>query len=256
MRLMAAAYGNLHPGSKPNCVRQARFLRVIEIAAEERELEFCVEAEQGEDGEVLVLSMRVALKGMRRMLRCAELVLNEELSKEEGRQRSSLLDQPGNIEQTLTAELIYQELVPFGPAFQSLSGAVWLADSEAGGLVRAPVVAEENENVQGWLGSPFPLDGAMHLACVHGQRRADFVPFPVALKRRRLYRATQASQCYQARVRLRQQEADMLVYDLWLAGSNGDLCEEVQGLVMRDISGGRMRPPAWWRHGCGFVQGN
>lgn len=248
MRLLAAAYGNLHPGHKFNCVLQARFLRLIEVAAGAGELEFFLEVAPEADRELLILWRRLELKGMKRMLRCAELVFVEEAAAE----RSGLPAQPESVEQSLDAERIYRDLVPFGPAFQSLSGAVWLAGPEAGGEVLAPELADtagdDGAEIRGRLGSPFPLDGAMHLACVHGQRRVDFVPFPVVMARRRLYQPTRPGRSYQVRARLQRQEADMLVYDLWLTSGN-KLYEEVQSLVMRDVSGGRMRPPAWWRSG-------
>ena len=243
MRLIATAYGNICPDSRPNCVLNARFLRLLEVAAGAQELEFFLESVQEAGRGMLILWRRQALKGMKRMLRCAELVFIEE----EGVGRSALPAKAESIEQTLSAERIYLELVPFGPVFQSLSGAIWLAGPEAGGEVYAPILdGGAGNGGQGWLGSPFPLDGAMHLACVHGQKRADFVPFPVVIQRRRLYHATRPGQSCQVRVRLRRQEPDRLIYDLWL-WSGEKLCEEVLGLEMRDVSAGRMRPPAWWQ---------
>ncbi|MBQ7248639.1 MAG: polyketide synthase dehydratase domain-containing protein, partial [Deltaproteobacteria bacterium] len=99
-----------------------------------------------------------------------------------------------------------------------------------------------------FLGAPLPLDGAMHAACVHGQQVADFVPFPVSFAMRRICRPIRPGECCEVRLRLVRQAADFLCYDLWLL-RDGMVCEEIRSLAMRDVSGGKIRPPAWWRNG-------
>lgn len=241
MRIMARALAGSGVDLEPNCVRRARFLRLIEVAAQGERLEFVLELEQGTGGLRLVLSRRLALKGMRRTQVCAEMTL--------GRDGTGGLRPPPSIatpERRLAAECLYRELVPFGPAFQNLIGELWLADTRAQAVVRAPQEMGGAGQGADWLGSPFPLDGAMHLACVHGQQRAAFVPFPLAFGIRRIHEPTRPGRSYRVQARLCRQDTERLEYDLWLLSETG-ICEEVQGLVMGDVSGGRLGPPAWWR---------
>lgn len=247
MRLMARALAGSEPALRPNCVREARFLRLIEVGPQEERLDFGLELEQDREELRLVLLRRLALKGMRRTQVCAELRL--------GRHERDTLPPPPPLaapERRLTAERLYRELVPFGPAFQSLAGELLFAGAEGEAVVRAPQEAGEKGQGADWLGSPFPLDGAMHLACAHGQQWAAFVPFPLAFRVRRIHEPTRAGRNYRVLVRLCRQEADRLEYDLWLLSETG-VCEEVRGLVMGDVSGGRLGPPAWWQLGDGVA---
>lgn len=240
MRIMARALAALQPAWRPNCVLDARFLRLIEVARQERELAFFLELEEGAETTRLALWRPLAVKNMRRSLLCAELFVHREKT------RASQPPEPLAAKRVVAASRLYQELVPFGPAFQSLEGEIWLAGDRAGATVRALRVEERQGQGAEWLGSPFPLDGAMHVACVHGQKRANFVPFPVAFRRRRIHVPTRPGERYRVLARLCRQEADSLEYDLWLLSETG-LCEELQGLVMRDVSAGRLKPPAWWQ---------
>ena len=240
MRIMARALADLHPAWRPNCVLDARFLRLIAVDRQERELEFFLELEEGAETTRLALWRRLAVKGMRRSLLCADLFVRREET------RAGQPPEPLAAKRVVAASRLYRELVPFGPAFQSLEGELWLAGDRAGGTVRALRIGEGAGQGADWLGSPFPLDGAMHVACVHGQERANFVPFPVAFRRRRIHVPTRPGERYRVLARLCRQEADSLEYDLWLMSETG-LCEELQGLVMRDVSAGRLKPPAWWQ---------
>lgn len=92
---------------------------------------------------------------------------------------------------------------------------------------------------------PFLWMAAMHAACVHGQRLAGFVPFPVGFEQRRILAPHQAGRQHHAQVRLCAQAAEMLVYDLLIADAGGRVRDH--RLRMRDVSGGRITPPAWIR---------
>lgn len=142
-------------------------------------------------------------------------------------------------------ERIYGELVPFLPAYQNIQelhvseqGAVALV---SGGTADAP--AEP-------LGSPFPLDASFHAACVWGQRFAGIVGFPVHLDRRIIRKKTEPGATYITRVTPVSTEAGLLVFNLWIYDTAGELCEEVYGLHMRDVSGGKFLPPDWIRCGA------
>ena len=144
---------------------------------------------------------------------------------------------------TIGAEQIYRELVPFGPAYQTLHGEVTLKGTMAWGTLRAPNFTHETKP----LGSPFPLDGAMHAACVHGQRQADFVPFPVGFAARIIHRPTEPGQQYQTCAALQTWSSQELVYDLVIRDMENRRCETICGLRMRDVTGGRIKPPGWFK---------
>jgi phosphopantetheinyl transferase len=141
---------------------------------------------------------------------------------------------------TLHKERIYRELVPFKAAYHNIeklfiseSGALALV---AGGSDQAPLEP---------LGSPFPLDASFHAACVWGQRYAGMVGFPVHVDRRTIVRKTEPGNPYISRIIPVRSDRDLLVFDLWVYSREGDLCEEVRGLHMRDVSGRTLSPPGW-----------
>ena len=96
-------------------------------------------------------------------------------------------------------------------------------------------------------GSLFPLDAGMHAACAWGQRDGGIVAFPVAMARRWILQPTHSGERYDAAVGFVGQDGDGLHFDLQLRDRKGRLCELVEDLVMRDVSGGRLQPPAWIR---------
>lgn len=144
----------------------------------------------------------------------------------------------------LPADRLYAEMVPFGAAFRNVVSAVALWPQGA----RAVVAGGPAEGAVGTLlGSPFPLDAAFHAACAWSQRYRGLVAFPVAMARRRVWQPTRAGEHYAAAVLFREAGGSALHFDLQLCDGAGRLCETVQDLVMRDISGGRLQPPDWVR---------
>ncbi len=105
----------------------------------------------------------------------------------------------------------------------------------AWGKLKAPALP--TDSIQAIIGSPFPLDGALHAACVLGQQSVDFVPFPVGFDRRIITRPTQAGCIYQTRVIQLCQSEDELVFDLDIFDQAGQVYETVTGVRMRDVSG-------------------
>ncbi len=65
----------------------------------------------------------------------------------------------------VSADRLYDGLVPFGPAYRNLRGDVLLTET----CVSATVSGGDFPEAEGPLGSPFPLDAAMHAACAWGQ---------------------------------------------------------------------------------------
>ena len=148
---------------------------------------------------------------------------------------------------TVAAEVVYRDLVPFGPGYHTLASPVYLGDDGALAGIRCPAPGHPDPT----LGSPFALDAAFHAACVWGQHRAERVAFPVAVGRRCVYRSVQPGEVCWARVLPRTVSEKQMFVNLWLMDGNGAVCEIAEDVEMRDPSGGRLRPPDWIRKGDG-----
>ncbi|MGV8058165.1 MAG: polyketide synthase dehydratase domain-containing protein [Smithellaceae bacterium] len=139
------------------------------------------------------------------------------------------------------AAAIYRDLVPFGEAYQNISGD--LSVSPAGAL--AYLFGGDTEADDNLLGSPFPFDAALHMACVWAQRFTDIVPFPIGFVKRTLYRKTEKKVTYLGRIAPVGFAGKSFVFDAWICDLQGNVCEEITGIQMQDVSGGRMKPPEW-----------
>lgn len=137
---------------------------------------------------------------------------------------------------------VYRELVPFGAAYRNIIGD--LSVSSEGAL--AYLFGGNYEADEYLLGSPFPLDAAMHAACVWSQRFAGIVSFPVGFEKRIIYQKTKKREEYLGRVVPVSRIKDILIFDAWIYKDNV-MCEYIKGLKMRDVTKGRMRPPDWIR---------
>ena len=142
--------------------------------------------------------------------------------------------QPADIVAEVGAEHIYRHMVPFGPHYHTLQDTLFLTERGAWGRLLAPRLPFTYP-VQEQLGSPFPLDGAMHAACVLGQRLVDFVPFPVGFARRIVNRPTRPGDSYLTRVTLIAETRDELTFDLEIFNRHGQIYETVSALRMRDV---------------------
>jgi len=145
----------------------------------------------------------------------------------------------------LSVDRLYAEMVPFGRAFQNVVSRVVLRPEGALATVSGGALGTEARAFR--LGSPFCLDAAFHVACAWAQRYAGVVAFPVAMQKRVILHPTLPGKDYRACVRFIERDGDGLLFDVWLHDRAGNLCEMVQGLTMRDVSGGRLQPPKWIR---------
>jgi hypothetical protein len=141
----------------------------------------------------------------------------------------------------VSADRLYEELVPFGPAYRNVKGDVFLAER----AISATVSGGDHPEAEGPLGSPFPLDAAMHAACAWGQRYRNRVVFPIGFDRREIFAPTRTGESYLCRIAPLTDEGVVLRFDIRLYGCDGRPVEVIRGLSMRDIFGGRMTPPAW-----------
>ncbi len=238
MLLLATIAKKIRPDIYPGTMKRAGFSRLLEIPKDATEISALVEYDDDTDTLCLKLLSKLQFKRMSRVKEHAEICFSprpEPLSPVE-----QLTATSGVLH--LDAESIYKELVPFGPTYRSLVGELHISDRAAWGTLQAPVLARQQE-MEEELGSPFPLDGAMHAACVLGQCAADFVPFPVAFASRYINQPTRAGKQYHTTVVPVSRTENELVFDLSIFDTSGQPCETVKGLRMRDVSGGAIKPP-------------
>lgn len=230
---LAAMARELYPELPVSTMVGARFGKFLEIAPDQRQVEVLVELSVAGDHLRAVLQSEVVLKNMTRIKEHGEVhfPLLPSLTSEID---SCEIVLPVESEKTFSAETIYHHLVPFGPAYRSLRGMLYLHQDEAIGELRAPPLFSDN-SAGALLGSPFPCDGAMHAACVLGRQRTTYIPFPVGFARRRVLRPTRPGNNYLVRATLTAETADELTFDLRLADRDGRLHEAMDGLRMRDV---------------------
>jgi len=147
---------------------------------------------------------------------------------------------------------LYSDLVPFGPSYQNVDGDISLSEHVAMACVHAANHPAPSKP----LGSSFPLDGAMHTACAWGQRFRHVVAFPVGFEKRFISDPTVPGETYLCTILPVPGNGESLKFDIWIHDSSGNLREEVRGVIMRDVFGGRVRPPDWivYRHTPGIDQ--
>lgn len=144
----------------------------------------------------------------------------------------------------IPAKKIYSDLVPFGQAYRNIHGRLIISEHGAAARTHAPSVNTAAVNF-GDTGSPFPLDAAFHAACVWGQRYAQVVAFPVGIEKRVIFKPTQPGKTYLSRIIPVRKSPDLLTFDIWIYGKDGNLYEGACGVNMRDVSAGRLKPPRW-----------
>lgn len=147
----------------------------------------------------------------------------------------------------IAAETLYRDLVPFGPAYRSLQGDVLLTENGGIGQVLAATYPAPVEP----LGSTFPLDGMMHIACAWSQRFHGIVAFPVGFDERTVVAPTMPGETYFCRIAPVSVTKEVLTFDMAIYDRTGNLREFVRGVRMKDVSGGRIKPPAWVRQDGG-----
>jgi hypothetical protein len=140
----------------------------------------------------------------------------------------------------IEADRVYRELIPFGPRYRNLRGTIRLGRAGATGLVRSP---EPPRRPPPLAGCPFLLDGAMHLACLWGQRYAGYIAYPTGFAARVLHRPVAAGE-RRCVVAPRFVSPRRVLCDLWLSDEAGVLCDAVTGLTMSPLVNGPA-PPSW-----------
>ena len=242
MQFLALTAQAAHPHLEATKIGEARFAKLLEIPPDATEIEVLVELEHRENGEISArLLTRVEGKVMARLITHCHLTFAADAPF--GLEGEKWTTEPWpEATMTVSAAQVYQELVPFGPAYRTLQDRLILHADAVWGTLLAP---EPGHVPAGPLGSPFPLDGAMHAVCVHGQGLVDFVPFPVGFAARQIVKPTRAGEWYRVQGLLQERAEDELRYDLCILDGQEQVRETVRGLRMRDVSQGRIKPPAW-----------
>ena len=233
------------PGTAVHCLRDVRFDKFLVIEADCDEINAFNDIKSFDNGMAvssLITKTQSKKTLITRTRKHATLCFHEVTN---GSEPPSLdipaASGPSSSKCHISVETIYNSLVPFGSSYHNLKEGVTISDKGAIGLVYAQSLGDP----AGPLGSPFPLDAAFHAACVWGQRYAGLVGFPVGFTLRRLFVPTRSGSTYTARVFPKKIQPDRFLADIWITGMDGALQEGVLDVVMRDVSGGRMKPPSW-----------
>jgi hypothetical protein len=244
MQLLAASARSHFPKIQPLVIHDAVFEKFIYLNEDLKETEIFIEFIEGEDG---TLKSKLISRTTSKTLSISRLKEHVALLFHSTRENQTPLPDVQKLadleSQTfrVPASRVYSELVPFGPSYHNIIGDLVLSEKGAVATILAPVNHAASEP----LGSPFPLDAAFHATCAWCQCFLKFIGFPVGFKKRRVIHKTIPGKEYVARMIPVQTASDNLVCDLWIWNPDGRLFEAVSGLMMRDVSGSRKRPPQW-----------
>ena len=224
----------------------AKFERFLLIPEDASVIETCHELEIHENGRLVSrLTTRSVIPGtgIKRTMVHAHV---EFTAPKEGRpplpmDMAAALD---GVSFEIPASKLYHELVPFGPAYRNITGSLFLTENGA----VAQVFAARQPAVSDLLGSPFPFDAALHAACVWGQRYRCLTAFPVGFEERIIVEPTVPGESYHCRILPVATTGDDLIFDIRIYDMAGGLREVIRGVAMKDISGGRVKPPDWVRN--------
>lgn len=236
MLLLAAEIAGKSPDIDIRVMEDVRFSKFLEIPGGSAQVAALVEYQRAENGSIRArLLSRVRRSVMTRLQEHASILFSS--GRSDGPLVAEVVPNPltGSVTR-VSAREVYRELVPFGSSYQTLQDSLDLAEDAAWARLLAPRFDSAGQ-VRQILGSPFPLDGAFHAACVLGQRAAGFTPFPVGFGRRIIVKPTQAGASYFTRVNLVSRQPDELIFDLCIFDKQGEVYESVTGLKMRDVSG-------------------
>lgn len=245
LQLLAASVKDCRPEATVCRMGAAKFERFLPIPEDSAVIEACHELDIHEGGRLvsrLITRSAIPGTGIKRSKVHATVEFTE---LKEGRPPLPM-DMAAALEGIsceISAQTLYRELVPFGPAYQNITGSLFL--TESGAIAR--VCAARQPTVSTLLGSPFPFDAALHAACAWGQRFYHVTAFPVGFEERIIVKPTVPGETYHCRVLPLAATGDDLTFDIWIYDATGGLREAIRGGAMRDISGGRMKPPDWVR---------
>jgi hypothetical protein len=244
MQLLAASTQSHFPEIKPKYISDAKFEKFLYLHKGQPEIEIFNEISAGEDGTMiskLVSRTKSKTLSISRLKEHVSLSFHTRWNNKINPPPVETLTDLESKTFCISAEKVYHELVPFGPSYHNIIGDLFLSENGAIATIHAP----ENHAASEPLGSPFPLDAAFHAACAWCQCFLKFIGFPVGFKKRQVLNETVPGKKYVARMIPVQAAPDLLICDLWIWSTDGRFFEAISDLMMRDVSGGRQRPPKW-----------
>ena len=97
------------------------------------------------------------------------------------------------------------------------------------------------------LGSPYPLDAAMHVACAWTQRFQGRVLFPAGYSARHIFEPIAPGRTTFCRIVPVAEDAEGTAFDVWIWAEDGTPLELVRGLRLADLFHGEIAVPDWIR---------
>ncbi|MBI5501367.1 MAG: polyketide synthase dehydratase domain-containing protein [Deltaproteobacteria bacterium] len=222
----------------------ARFTRFLDLPPDDAPIDALLELDPGADRSVTAtLSTRRAAgsSGVVRACDHVRVVFGAAAEPTPPRLEDALL--PGPLF-ALDPQRLYAELVPFGPAFRNARAPILLG--RAGAVARLGAPADDAADTLP-LGSPYPLDAAMHVACAWAQRYQGRVLFPSAYGARHVLEPIPPGRETLCRIIPLATDADGALFDLWLRAEDGTPHEVVRALRLSDLFHGEISVPPWVR---------
>ena len=250
LQLLAASTSDYLPDIRIDAILDARFDRFLYIAPGTLFIDAFNEVEIHENGDVISRLITKTRSKTGSITRVKEHV-SIRFPKNPQEPAPPLLDEISALEGLgfdIPSDKLYGELVPFGPAYHNVKETLTVS---ARGAI-ASVYAPDNGAPSTPLGSPFPLDAALHAACAWGQRYRGIVGFPAGFGIRHIFQQTRPGATYIARIIPKRGGSKALVFDIWICDHNGVFYETALNVLMGDVSGGRMKPPQWVREGAQY----
>lgn len=249
MQLLAAAVSVFRPTIDPRRLTNAKFIKFLYIQPQETKINAFTELVTTGDGRVtarLITRHCSPQSGFTRVKEHAVIHFHDRDDQDQKPETDDAWERvaPDGKHLAVSAETVYRELVPFGPSYHNLTGDLTLFEQGAEATIRSPDVPAGS-----LLGSPFVLDAAFHAACVWGQRYTDIVGFPVGFERRTILNPTQPGQIYQCRIVPVEISPEMIKFNIRIYQERSKLFESIRGVGMRDVSAGKLKPPAWLHEG-------
>lgn len=249
MQLLAAAVSEFRPAIDPRRMTNATFIKFLYIQPQDTKITAFAEFSTNGDGGVTARLITRHRSPQSCFTRVKEHAVIQFHNRDDRDQEPEIDDAfieiaPDKSYLAISAETVYRELVPFGPDYHNLAGDLILFKNGADATIDAPDFPADS-----LIGSPFVLDAAFHAACVWGQRYTDMVVFPVGFETRTVLQPTQPGQTYHCRIVPVAVSPEMITFDIWIYKKKNELFESVKGLEMRDVSAGKLKPPAWLHEG-------
>jgi hypothetical protein len=242
LQRLAGSVRAYRPGAPIRCMRLASFDKFLQIEEDSPAIEACHELEVYESGRISSkLITVVPIKGAAVTRTKVHAIVNFTDAGERAGLPIDMVSALDGICYKIPSQKLYSDLVLFGPSYQNVRDDILLSENGAVALVCAADHPAPSEP----LGSPFPFDGALHVACAWGQRFHHIVAFPVGFEERLIVEPTAPGETYHCRILPVSVTGESLKFDIWIRDSAGGLREEIRGVVMRDVSGGRIKPPNW-----------